>query len=269
VLIPGLVGLYRLAWSIRNASTRRVEAVFLVGASAGLFVSAALSLGEARYRLPFDVLLLIAASMIYAKVELREPSDENWNTLSRMSVVAMTLAGVGAALVLAIAHPSIGLGMHLTQSPAALGILHARESRTPASLAKARKRSEAWDAPGNHVFRCEPSCPELIVTFDSMQHATRLSLGVDHNDRYRVFFYRRHALVGYQDTHRRDHDSTRRRDGLRCDRCRSALWRSSLRVGSPAALVINLQAAGRVDADWVVLGFDEWVKDAVHVAVPR
>ena len=74
-----------------------------------------------------------------------------------------------------------------------------RETRTPASLAKPHKRNDPWDAPGNHVFRCTPNCRELIVRFDSLQHATRLSLGVDHNDRYRLFFYRQHTLIGYLD----------------------------------------------------------------------
>jgi hypothetical protein len=37
------------------------------------------------------------------------------------------------------------------------------------------------------------------VRFDKLQHATRVHLSTDDNDRYRLYFYREQRLVGHQD----------------------------------------------------------------------
>jgi hypothetical protein len=66
-------------------------------------------------------------------------------------------------------------------------------------FAAPRAAGSAWNAPGNYVWRCNPDCGELRLRLGGRRPARHLSLSVDHNDRYRVLFYRGGQLRAYAD----------------------------------------------------------------------
>jgi hypothetical protein len=180
----------------------RPEAVFVAGALIGLPLSAAISMGEARYRVPFDGIFIALASAVYA-------GAANWSDLdqrprqNRYGTRRWALSGLGLGSVivvlLAAVHPRFQLGAALRargeSSLARGGIEHGDLAR----FAVVRPEGVAWNAPGNYLFVCAPGCSELRFELAAGARARALSVSVDHNDRYRLRFYRGGKVIARAD----------------------------------------------------------------------
>jgi hypothetical protein len=129
--------------------------------------------------------------------------------LSEQAVTAMrapqrppTIAGlvlVGAATIALVT--SIALVSH----PGSPHRLQAHELRAPVDLARAADfrrpaaPGTAWDAPGNHLFRCHPACHELRLAADGVETAPAVEVSIDDNDAYRLTWYRGGRALGHVD----------------------------------------------------------------------
>lgn len=187
VVVPGLFACFLV---IRDLVRRRSVALahfFLFAVVVAVTLVAFGSMGEARYRIPFDGAFIALAAAVYVRTR-----DEHarLGVGARFSLVA---AGVGAltsaALVSAVAHPSVALA-------ARLGSSRQSEPRSVALTVPASRFSEPkqpgteLDAEGNVAIVCATSCPEVRVSFERPVKASRLELSLDHNDRYQITFYR-------------------------------------------------------------------------------
>jgi hypothetical protein len=201
VIAPALVALAAAVRQARRARALPVLLCFLIALVAAMLGTAALSMGEARYRLPFDgVLILCAASLVAGgggalgapmrgATALRASMRPGRAPLWLFGIVAA--AAVAGAATVAVAS---SLRWH------ALGALerHAGHrltwsvdtTRRPAAdFSTPRAPESPWDADGNHVFACSPACAELRLTYPQPRHARSVELSLDNNDRYRVIFY--------------------------------------------------------------------------------
>jgi hypothetical protein len=196
VLIPGMA-----MWglNVRRMFQRRdigCTEGFLTATILGVFLVSAVSLGEARYRIPFDAAFILLAARAFAGKDSTPAPQGRWTR--------RTLAGVGAALfvaaslIVATAHPATRLAARLsTVLPVPASRTSAVARALPASaLATRRADGVPWDADGNFRFRCAPDCPELRVDLGVERHAKSIEVSADHNDRYEVVFRRGGRDVG-------------------------------------------------------------------------
>jgi hypothetical protein len=195
VVGPGLLGLARVVRRAIRERTRAPLAGFFVFTLLAVVGTAALSLGEARYRIPFDgVLILFALTLWHDPGPLFEARRRA--PLDRRDTAALAAGALVAALLLAVvvvgAWPGRRAGARgVSAERAARAMQRAPFAVMPASgLAAARPAGSAWDAPGNHLFRCSPTCQELRLAFDAPQSAPAIEVSLDDNDGYRVAFYR-------------------------------------------------------------------------------
>jgi hypothetical protein len=207
VLLPGIVGLRRLAQrALRRCEPSSYPAA-LAAVVGGLLVTSALSLGEARYRFPFDGLFMIAAGSVL----LREPIAGGREQTDRRAalagvIVPASLAIAGLVLITAVAHPAFGVGPRLVGRLSPAAPTAPVDVRPAAAFAAARADHTAWNATGTYRFACRMTCPELRLAFDAVQTARAIELSVDNNDRYRVTFYRDGIARGHIDAPRADGD---------------------------------------------------------------
>jgi hypothetical protein len=198
VIAPALVALVAAVRVARRRRTLPVVWFFVIAVVAAVLATAALSMGEARYRLPFDGVLILCAASLVTDVDGRSwsaPIPATRVSPWLFAVVAMTALG-GAAIV-AVASSTHGhalgaLARLVERAPkAAVPVIR----RAADELSSPRAPGSAWDAPGNEVFRCAPRCGELRVIFPERERATALELSLDNNDRYEVVFYRGDELL--------------------------------------------------------------------------
>lgn len=201
VLIPAVFALFALARNAFGPSKQRPVAIFVLGSLAGLLLSAALSLGESRYRIPFDGLLIGLASAVYARaghwhtlgfVPAEELAARRWASWSQVLAVSI-------ATLIALTHPDVNLGLILPQRGAALPNRGRQDWATAADFAVPHATGSAWNGPGTYVWQCHPDCGELQVRLGGRRRARQIHVSVDHNDRYRLLFYRSGQLQAYAD----------------------------------------------------------------------
>lgn len=180
VLIPALV-----AWALHvRAMIRRkpisdLDAALTAGVI-GLLLLAAVSLGEARYRIPFDVVFILLAAGLFRR-------EQSTALPSRRGVRAMILAstlitGAATLLLLAVAHPSIALAARLNRGmPKELGCRVELE---------VSKNEIAVREPTDFVLRRRRVCSELRVKLGEIAHQRTVEVSSDARDRYRLTFYR-------------------------------------------------------------------------------
>lgn len=197
-IIPGIVGFLVLLRRVAIGSATS-EHIFLVAAGAGVFVSAACSLGEARYRVPFDVLLIVPAAMLYVRAYTATPAPASARADARAALAALGASLVVAAAIHAVSHPAIALGMRLRAQQDAWRPQSAPLHVPAASRQVVSAPGDAWDGPLNHQFRCEPTCSELRVDFARREHPFGVRIALDHNDRYRLRFYRHGRSIAVVD----------------------------------------------------------------------
>jgi hypothetical protein len=88
VFVPALFTVCALARRAVGPTPLRPVAIFVLGALLGLTLAAALSLGESRYRIPFDGLWIGLASAAYARAS-------GWYALSTSSRASRSARGIG------------------------------------------------------------------------------------------------------------------------------------------------------------------------------
>jgi hypothetical protein len=197
VLIPGMA-----MWglNIRKMVKRRdigCTEAFLTSAVLGVFLVAAASLGEARYRIPFDALFILMATRALAGKD-DAPGASSSRAWLRYSVGAAGASlAVAAALLVATVHTRLRLAARLSEVLPAPSVSPALGGTLAASQFGVRRADgTVWDAPGNFRFRCNPACPELRVDLEGERRSRSIEVSADHNDRYEVVFYRRGKDVG-------------------------------------------------------------------------
>ena len=197
VLIPALVawGLH-LRTLLRRKPLGDVDVVLTSGVL-GLVLMAALSMGEARYRMPFDAFfILLAAGLLRHEVPAQAPA--RWKlAMTRVAVVLLAAgSGMAALAIVAVAHPSTALAARLARStPEDPGCRV--EKRVPIAQLSHRKRSGApRDDPTNVRLGRRRACTELRLTLQGIAHHRVLDVASDSGDRYRATFYLRGAAVG-------------------------------------------------------------------------
>jgi hypothetical protein len=195
VIAPALVALAGAARSARRARRLPPLWCFLITVVAAVLGTAALSMGEARYRLPFDGVLIVCAASLIAGGPDERPTTARGPGWSFGIVGAATVACV--ALVAVASFPRGHALAALERFAGRWSSSSANATRRlAADFSTPRAPESAWDAAGNHIFECAPGCTELRLTYPERQHAKSVELSLDNNDRYRVVFYRdEHALA--------------------------------------------------------------------------
>jgi hypothetical protein len=201
VLIPALFALFTLARRAFGRTPTRPVGIFVLGTLLGLLLSAALSLGESRYRIPFDGLLIGLASATYARMTgWHAPGFIPAEQLgARRWALWLPTLTASIALIIAMTHPSLNLGLLLPQRGAALPNRGRQDWATAADFAVPHAAGSAWNGPGTYVWKCSPDCGELQIRLGGRRRARQVHLSVDHNDRYRVLFYRSGELRAFTD----------------------------------------------------------------------
>jgi hypothetical protein len=194
VLAPGLVvwGL-NLRRMIKGQDLGDREA-FFTAVIGGLFLLAAASLGEARYRIPFDAFFIVLAARGWAGV--RERPVPGGRVLPAGIVASATILTIALVALLATAHPRLLLAARLFGDPTGHGGAGSLEQRRLWEMGPARPEGSAWNGPGNVVFRCQPGCPELTIDLQGLRRSGHVEVSSDHNDRYEMVFLNRGASVG-------------------------------------------------------------------------
>ncbi|HEX5099940.1 MAG TPA: hypothetical protein VFV94_10590, partial [Polyangiaceae bacterium] len=199
VALPGvfmLVGLLRRAFRKRSFP----PTLIVFGATMGTALAmAALSLGEARYRIPFDGILIVLAAALYTLSSDRLLVSP---ALGRGARVGLTGAGVIAVLlsvtVSLVSYPALGAGAWLgrrTHLARSRGV----EQHRASELAPVKANGTAWDAPGVHRFHCPSSCRALELDWPALEQVRRAEVSVDNNDAYRVSFFHGDVELGSVD----------------------------------------------------------------------
>jgi hypothetical protein len=207
VVLPALASARRLALRAFCVEERSVWPAFFAGLVGAVMLVAAASIGEPRYRFPFDGVFVILAAARYARVRLFETATtaaaqrQDAPRRAAPPPATSTLAGVvlaGAAalaLVASIARVSHPASAHRLQA----GEVHAPVDLAPAAdFGRPVAPGTAWDAPGNHRFVCRPDCHELRLA-TGLQSAAAVEVSVDDNDAYRLTWYRAGRPLGHVD----------------------------------------------------------------------
>ncbi|HEX4404861.1 MAG TPA: hypothetical protein VH560_08540 [Polyangia bacterium] len=187
VIAPSLVALAggaRAAWRARRLSP---ITCFVLSVVVALLATAAMSMGEARYRVPFDGVLILGAASFGARGRgAFEAASAPAAPRPWVFAVTATMTIVGVVVVGVVASPhAAGLARVASHLPSARTTI----VRPVTDFGAPRQAGSAWDAPGNFVFSCDPTCPELKLTYSARAQAAFFELSLDNNDRYRIVFY--------------------------------------------------------------------------------
>jgi hypothetical protein len=215
-VLPGLIGFRRMGRralrELRDPSGPARASplpLFFSLILVAVMAVAAGSLGEARYRYPFDGALIILAGLVWCR---RAGFEPGFRLASSSSSFGDRGRWLGAALaVVAVSGVAVGVLIGIVSQPAAAPFELLRASaeatrgagapiaRSAADFQTPIPAHSAWNAPGNHVFRCEPDCGPLILRLARPATARAIEVSVDDNDRYRVLFYRDGVVRAHAD----------------------------------------------------------------------
>ncbi len=200
VVLPALASARRLALGAYRREQRSPWPAFLVTTLAAVMAVAAASIGEPRYRFPFDGVLIILVAARFAGVSLAErrelpPCDRRVAVAGLVVVGALAVATVAA--IVAVSHPASPY--RLNAAEVAVGEGPPPTVRGADDLRRPVAPQTAWNAPGNHLFRCRPDCAELRLTSPALQTAGEVEVTVDNNDAYRLTWYRAGRPLGHVD----------------------------------------------------------------------
>jgi hypothetical protein len=206
VLIPGLVGWWR---SLKTIRRRRATSsmVLVVSGMLAVFLLGCISHGEARYRMPFDLFWIALAAGLVTPLSGDGVGPSRAAEGRPIPPFGAAFAAISIALLIMISHPDIAIGHRLAQRDLLAGLI----VRKPASELSQIKHDGDPRAECGVRLRCGSACPELRVEWKKMRRALRVELSLDHNDRYRVHFYREGSRVGQADAR----SDRRRKGGLR------------------------------------------------------
>lgn len=184
VLLPATFGSARVMTGLLRAPGSDPHGFMALVGVASVLVLAALSLGEGRYRYPFDLWWIVLAARLFtpaARVLRVRGLRRVWYRLALASVSLFAL------VLLFVAQPKNALGRYLAPD---LDIPFGVEiHRMSDQLSRVLPARAPWNV-GTVILACEPECAQLRVHFAVPQEARSLEMTVDHNDSYRVTFYR-------------------------------------------------------------------------------
>jgi hypothetical protein len=194
VLAPALVAAVGLARRSLMRPPGSAVPLFLLATLAALLLVAAGSLGEPRYRIPFDILFICLAASMFARTS---PGAQRFAQRDPPRLGQLALIAAGASLsvftvvaVVLVSHPSFSLAKRSAEPSRDPTVPGNRREVPAASYERYRSAGAKWDAEGHHRFACVPSCEELRLTFEKSVTSKSVELSVDHNDYYRVTYYR-------------------------------------------------------------------------------
>jgi hypothetical protein len=198
VVIPGLIGLRR-AWRERGSGATLPVLLCLVVLA--VMVVAAGSLGEPRYRYPFDGVLIAFAGMVLlrmapARARAAQPAATRTRHLAVGLSGVASIALATAAVIAVVSDPASQAARPAAQTAA---VMQPPLRREATEFARPVAVGSPFDAPGNHLFDCEAACTELRLSFPDVEQSRFAELSLDDNDRYRVTFYRRDVALGHVD----------------------------------------------------------------------
>ncbi len=193
ILVPGLISVLKQARTFRR-DDRADARLACIALTISVLLLAAFSMGEARYRAPFDGVLILFCGIAYLGDGEAAPSSAlaNPGTTRRAASIFGGIAAAAVLLIAGAASPHIALAQRIHRSTPNASKLETRAAADFRSPVAARSE---WNAPGSYVFRCNPECEELRLTFGSPQTARKLELSTDSNDTYQVAFYRNGAAL--------------------------------------------------------------------------
>jgi hypothetical protein len=192
-IIPGVWGLME---AIRRSCRRSDPAAgppstpaFLALVVLAVVALAACSLGEPRYRFPFDgALLIMGAAGLFGL------------PFTGRAVRSRALAVVGTpALAAAVAIISVSAPGHRPLAETELRPSPSADVRPALMLATPVLPHTGWNAAGNYRFSCEPTCRELRLVEPARSHARVVEVCANESDRYRFTFYRDDKPIGHVD----------------------------------------------------------------------
>jgi hypothetical protein len=187
------------AWQLRQVIRRRCRprVAFVTLTLVSVLLVAAMSMGEARYRIPFDgCLIILAAGAYLSRMNAPERAARATSRSLKWAVGAWGALTVTVYGVAAIAHPDVQLLARATSNqrlPVPVG-----ERIQLSQMASSATDGASWleDA---HVIKCGHRCKELRVDLRRPRKARRVHLAADHGDWYRISFYLEEELVGSVD----------------------------------------------------------------------
>lgn len=190
VLIPALVACWKYSKELLLRQTASLHSVYLVAGVLGLMAISFFSMGEPRYRVPFDSFLILLAVSWVAQENARDRFTLN---------VSLVLAGVlvtiyaGAQQLLIYPENPWRTGLLHTQRPRAVSgswiqkVINIKDTENGPTFG-------LWDGPGTTVFTCHISCPEVRVVPGPNGFGHKFVISIDHNDRYAIQFYNNKEL---------------------------------------------------------------------------
>lgn len=208
ILAPGFVGLWR---TLRGLVTSAADGLAKVACSCillSIMAISAFSMGEGRYRTPFDGVIIIFAGI--ALIDGRQSGRASRLIGPRALTRAMAAGGVLAVAWLGLIEgasiPSWGLAHTIRRSAVHADIANS-DVRKAAEFERRVAPHTPWDAGTNYRFLCRPTCRELRLEFDQVQFGRQLEVSADSNDAYRISFYRGAVGLGFSElTHERGPD---------------------------------------------------------------
>jgi hypothetical protein len=191
VIAPGLVALARSGFRSLRSKGRSSVALVLATLFCGVLFGAAVSLGEPRYRIPFDGILILFAAITYTS---SEPALEaRGSPVARPGALLASCAFVVAVVlvaVTAVSHPKLGVlagdRLRAYRAPRANRV----QTQPISDFSRRVAAGSTWDASGNHRFDCRARCTELRLTLKKPSSAPSVTLTLDSNDCYEVRFLR-------------------------------------------------------------------------------
>jgi hypothetical protein len=200
VIAPALVAVLALARRTTRRALASAVPGFLLAVVAAVALVAAGSLGEPRYRIPFDgvFICLAASSFVRATPGALRFGLRSSPRLLELAAVATAafVSGLTIVAVVLVSHPSFSLAARIAKGDPEPAIPANRREVAASSYFGARAAGAAWDAAGHFRFACKPDCEELVLTFDERVTARSVELSVDHNDYYRVVYYLGRRALG-------------------------------------------------------------------------
>jgi hypothetical protein len=205
VLLPGCLG----GWFCLRRAGRSRSAVGSLLAALPLAVAgvAAFSLGEPRYRVPFDgAFILLAAAFYSGAVPGAERASKELRG-GRLLASGGGVAALACLLIVLVSHPKSSFAARVLGGDRAPATGAAQHPRAVSEFGPAKQEGDPWQGAGSYVFHCTPACPELLVATGGTWRAAELELSLDARDVYQVTFYRQGQALAYQRVHSRGHGS--------------------------------------------------------------
>ncbi len=196
VVAPGLVAFARAGRRSLRSRGGSVLAFVLVALFGSVLVSAAVSMGEPRYRIPFDGVLILFAATMYTRSEADLFAQRPVARHAKVIIgVAAAVATTFALVVTCVSHPSIRLAAR-SERAASFVDMARTELRPAREFERLIAVDSAWDGPGNYRFPCAATCAGLALGFGETRRAGVLEVTLDHNDAYDLRFLQRGREVG-------------------------------------------------------------------------